>query len=133
MFDIGFLELLIVAVVALLVLGPERLPVAIKTTAIWVSRIKRSFNSMRTEIERELKVDEIRQDIHNASVMDELKRTREELTQGVSDMRKSVQIDFNQSLDAEEKSKQTAAQSAVSQAAPSEEYKPSKYASGRKS
>ena len=124
MFDIGFLELLIVAVVALLVLGPERLPVAIKTTAIWVSRIKRSFNGIRTEIERELKVDEIRQDIHNASVMDELKRTREELNQGVSEMRKAVHIDLNQPLDTEDSSKP---------AAPSEEQQPPKDAPGAKS
>ncbi len=98
MFDIGFLELIIVAVVGLLVLGPERLPIAIKTTMVWVSRIKRSFVGIREEIERELNVDEIRRDIHNSAVMDELKRTREELEQGVSEMRKSVHIDLNQPL-----------------------------------
>ena len=122
MFDIGFLELLIVAVVALLVLGPERLPIAIKTTALWVSRIKRSFDSMRTEIERELKVDEIRQDIHNTSVMEELKRTREELTQGVSEMRKSVHNDLNQPLDVEEKANRAASQIADDKATHSKEY-----------
>ena len=76
MFDIGFLELLIVAVIALVVLGPERLPTAIKYTAIWVGRIRRSFQNIRTEIERELNVDEVRRDIHNAAVMDELKKSQ---------------------------------------------------------
>ncbi|CAM3539903.1 Sec-independent protein translocase protein TatB [Parendozoicomonas haliclonae] len=92
MFDIGFLELVIIAVIALVVLGPERLPVAIKTTALWVSRIKRSFQGIRSEIERELKVDEIRREIHNNNVMDELKRTREEISQEVSAMRKQVDL-----------------------------------------
>ena len=95
MFDIGFLELVIIAVIALVVLGPERLPVAIKTTAIWVSRIKRSFQGIRDEIERELKVDEIRREVHNASVMDELKKTREDLEKSVS----SVQETLNNPLE----------------------------------
>ena len=95
MFDIGFLELVIIAVIALVVLGPERLPVAIKTTAIWVSRIKRSFQGIRDEIERELKVDEIRREVHNASVMEELKKTREDLEQSVS----SVQETLNNPLE----------------------------------
>ncbi|WP_155163180.1 Sec-independent protein translocase protein TatB [Sansalvadorimonas verongulae] len=90
MFDIGFLELVIIAVIALVVLGPERLPVAIKTTAIWVSRIKRSFQGIRDEIERELRVDDIRREVHNASVMDELKKTREELEKGVSSVKETL-------------------------------------------
>ena len=90
MFDIGFLELVIIAVIALVVLGPERLPVAIKTTAIWVGRIKRSFQGIRAEIEKELNVDEIRREVHNDAVMDELKRTRDELQQGVSDVQKTL-------------------------------------------
>ncbi|MTI15496.1 twin-arginine translocase subunit TatB [Sansalvadorimonas verongulae] len=89
-FDIGFLELVIIAVIALVVLGPERLPVAIKTTAIWVSRIKRSFQGIRDEIERELRVDDIRREVHNASVMDELKKTREELEKGVSSVKETL-------------------------------------------
>ena len=90
MFDIGFLELIVIAVIALVVLGPERLPVAIKTTALWVSKIKRSFQSIRTEIERELNVDEIRREIHNNAVMDELKRTREELQRTRSELDRDI-------------------------------------------
>ncbi len=98
MFDIGFLELLIIAVIALVVLGPERLPIAIKTTAIWVGRIKRSFQGIKSEIERELKVDEIRQEVHNASIMDDLKKTREELDQGVSSMKSTLNTPLNTPL-----------------------------------
>ncbi|MCL6270601.1 Sec-independent protein translocase protein TatB [Sansalvadorimonas sp. 2012CJ34-2] len=91
MFDIGFLELLIVALIALIVLGPERLPTAIKVTAIWVGRIKRSFQNVRSEIERELNADEIRRDVHNAAVMDELKKAREDLEREVGSVRSDLQ------------------------------------------
>ena len=46
MFDIGFAELLIIGVVSLLVIGPERLPDAIRTTSAWVNRLRRSFNDI---------------------------------------------------------------------------------------
>ena len=59
MFDIGFAELLIIAVVALLVIGPERLPGAIRTTSAWVSRIRRGFNDIKQEVQQELHNDEI--------------------------------------------------------------------------
>ena len=51
MFDIGFPELVVVSVVALLVIGPEKLPEAIRTMSLWVGRIQRSFASIRREIE----------------------------------------------------------------------------------
>lgn len=60
MFDIGFAELLIVAVVALIVLGPERLPRALKTAGMWLGRIKRTVTSVQKEISEELRVEEMR-------------------------------------------------------------------------
>lgn len=60
MFDIGFAELLIVAVVALIVLGPERLPHALKTAGMWIGRIKRTLGSVQKEISDELRVEEMR-------------------------------------------------------------------------
>ena len=62
MFDIGFPELLIVSVVALLVLGPERLPEALRTLSRWIGRIRRSFLDVKAEIEREIGADEIRRE-----------------------------------------------------------------------
>ncbi|MFB9885964.1 Sec-independent protein translocase protein TatB [Balneatrix alpica] len=60
MFDVGFTELLLVGLVALLVLGPERLPVAARTVGLWVGRIKRTVNNVQREINEELRVDEMR-------------------------------------------------------------------------
>jgi len=79
MFEIGFTELLLVAIVALLVLGPERLPEALRTMGLWLGRMRRSFNAVKTEIEKEIGMDEIRRQLHNEAVMDELKRIEREV------------------------------------------------------
>lgn len=63
MFDIGFSELLVVFVVGLLVLGPERLPHAAKMAGLWVRKIKRSINSVQREINAQLDQEELQQKI----------------------------------------------------------------------
>lgn len=78
--DIGLQEILLISVIALIVLGPERLPVAVKTIAIWINRFRRSFNEMRSAIEQEINADEIRRQIHNDNIMHELGETRKALT-----------------------------------------------------
>ncbi len=69
MFDIGFSELLLVGLVALLVFGPDRLPGAARMAGLWVGRLKRSFNAIKTEVERELGADEIRRQLHNEQIL----------------------------------------------------------------
>lgn len=69
MFGISFSELLLVGLVALLVLGPERLPGAARTAGLWIGRLKRSFNSIKNEIEREIGADEIRRQLHNEHIL----------------------------------------------------------------
>lgn len=84
MFDIGFLELLVIAVVGLLVVGPERLPDTVKTCARWVGRIKRVLRNAREEFEQQIGADEIRREIHNEEVLrrlQELKDTKQEIEQ----------------------------------------------------
>lgn len=63
MFDIGFSELLLTAVVALLVLGPDKLPGAARTAGLVIGKLKRSFNEFRREIEREIGADDIRRQL----------------------------------------------------------------------
>jgi sec-independent protein translocase protein TatB len=58
MFDIGFSELLIIAVVALLVLGPERLPRAARLAGLWVRRARAQWYSVQADLERELAQEE---------------------------------------------------------------------------
>ncbi|MFP4138313.1 MAG: Sec-independent protein translocase protein TatB [Halomonas sp.] len=61
MFDIGFLELLLLGVVGLLVLGPERLPKAARTLGLWIGKIKRTVSGMQREISAQLEAEELRQ------------------------------------------------------------------------
>lgn len=82
MFDIGFTELLLVGLVALVVLGPERLPGAVRTTSLWIGRIKRSFNSIKAEVEREIGADEIRRQLHNERIL-ELEREMQAMKQDI--------------------------------------------------
>ncbi len=74
MFDIGGFELLLIAVVGLLVIGPERLPDTLRTLGLWMGRLRRSFSAVRTEIEKEIGMDDIRRQLHNEAVMEEMKR-----------------------------------------------------------
>ncbi len=73
----GIAELFVIAIVGLLVIGPEKLPETIKTCLVWFGRIKRVINDTRTELEQQLGVDDIRRDIHNEEVMTSLKALKE--------------------------------------------------------
>lgn len=89
MFDIGFTELVLIGVVALLVLGPERLPDAARVAGLWLGRIKRGFNSIKEDVERELGADEIRRELHNEGILEKerkiLKDTADKANQVLSD------------------------------------------------
>jgi sec-independent protein translocase protein TatB len=66
MFDIGFAELLIIAVVALLVVGPEKLPGTIRTVSVYINRLRRGFNEIKREVQQELHNDSVMQDLRKA-------------------------------------------------------------------
>jgi sec-independent protein translocase protein TatB len=76
---LGWQELLLVAVVALIVIGPERLPETLRTLGLWMGRLRRSFVSVKTEIEKEIGMDDIRRQLHNESVMAEMRKIEEEV------------------------------------------------------
>ena len=82
MFDIGFAELVIIAVVSLLVIGPERLPSAIRTGSAWLSKIKRGFNDIKQEVQQEL---------HNDAVLQELRKTGEDLKDQANSIHQDIQ------------------------------------------
>ena len=74
MFGIGFFEIVLLLIVALVVLGPERLPEVIKVSALWIGRIKRKMHDVREDIEKEVGADDIRQTLHNERVLHDLKK-----------------------------------------------------------
>ena len=66
MFDIGFGELLLIAVVALVVLGPERLPKAARFAGLWVRRARAQWYSVKSELERELEAEDLKRGLAEA-------------------------------------------------------------------
>lgn len=85
MFDIGFWELVVIAVVGLLVLGPERLPVAIRTVSRLFKTVRDTANAVKTELSQELKMEELHRDLKKAEQLNmeklspELKESVEQL------------------------------------------------------
>lgn len=61
MFDIGFWELLIIAVVALIVIGPEKLPRVVRVCGLWIGRANASLQAVKNDIAKELRAEEIKQ------------------------------------------------------------------------
>jgi sec-independent protein translocase protein TatB len=92
MFDIGFPELLLVSVVALLVVGPDKLPETIRTLSLWIGRFRRSFANIKQEIENEIGADEIRAQLYNESIMQDIEKSKETL----ADVKREVSDAFEQ-------------------------------------
>lgn len=102
MFDIGFPELLLVSIVALLVFGPERLPEVLRTVGGWLGSARRSFNSLKAEIEREVGADEIRRDLHNARIMEEAKQIERQMAASRDEVEQLLGRDYGRSKGAPE-------------------------------
>ena len=78
MLEIGFPELLVIVFVGLLVVGPEKLPQIIKASTRSFGAIKSYLIQTRSEIEKSVGMDEIRQDLHNEKIMEDLKANKKE-------------------------------------------------------
>lgn len=85
MFDIGFTEILIIATISLLVIGPERLPETVRAVSMWIGRLKRGLRDTRREIEQQIGADDIRRDLHNEEVMRSLEKVRHEVSDSLDE------------------------------------------------
>lgn len=92
MFSIGFIEVLVVAVVALLVMGPERLPGAVRETTLWVNRIRRYVRSVKQDLEEQM------DDLENEQVFADLQAGR----QLFDDAQRGIKGDLTSALDLDE-------------------------------
>ena len=96
MFDIGFSELVLVLIVGLVVLGPQRLPIAIRTAMGWVRTIRGLAANVQNELAQELKLQELKESIKKAeelnlsSLSPELSKTVEELKQSAQQMQQDL-------------------------------------------
>lgn len=92
MFDIGFWEIALIAVIALLVVGPERLPALARTLGFWVGRARRFVASVKSDFDKELRTQELQEILNkqNASrgVYDIVEETRRDVKEVVDDLNK---------------------------------------------
>ncbi|ROU08903.1 Sec-independent protein translocase protein TatB [Lysobacter enzymogenes] len=88
MFDIGFSEVFVIAIVALIVLGPERLPKAARFAGLWVRRARAQWYSVKSELERELADEELKRSLRQAQ--DELRSAQQQLRDGDRALRDGV-------------------------------------------
>ena len=86
MFDVGMLELFLVAVVALLVVGPERLPKLARTAGMWIGRGRRFISTVKDDIDREIKADELRSILDKQKQSNPLHEVVEETKKTFSDI-----------------------------------------------
>jgi sec-independent protein translocase protein TatB len=70
MFDMGFWELIVIAVIGLVVLGPERLPVAIRTVREWIGKARKFTDNVKTELTEELRINELHSNLKKAEQTD---------------------------------------------------------------
>ncbi|MDZ7279858.1 Sec-independent protein translocase protein TatB [Pantoea eucrina] len=97
MFDIGFSELVLVFVIGLIVLGPQRLPVAVKTVVGWIRAIRSLAANVQHELAQELKLQELQDSLKKVeeagrgTLSPELKQSMEELRKTADSMKRSVQ------------------------------------------
>ena len=96
----GFFEIVVIAVVGLLVVGPQKLPDTIKYCVVWYTRIKHAMQSTRDEIEQQIGVDELRRELHNERIMNALSANRIDGEQVDNARRSAEEIvkDVNQRL-----------------------------------
>jgi sec-independent protein translocase protein TatB len=90
MFDIGFWELTLIGVVALLVVGPDRLPGLARTVGLWVGRIRRYVANVRDDIEREIQADELKKMLEKTEDLDPLKEIVDETSNTIGVARKEI-------------------------------------------
>src|SRR5687767_8818288 len=86
MFDIGFTELLVIGVVALVVIGPEKLPRVARTVGVLAGRLQRYVSDVKADINREIELDELR-------------KMRDSMQEAASSFESSVQTEMNKTAD----------------------------------
>jgi sec-independent protein translocase protein TatB len=103
----GMWELVVVLIVGLIVLGPERLPVAIRTVSRWVNTIKSVANSVKAEVSEELRVHELHSNLKKAEEQNmqglsgDLQQSVDELTKAAESVKHSYKNTSTQSKDSD--------------------------------
>jgi sec-independent protein translocase protein TatB len=91
MFDIGFWELSLIAIIGLVVLGPERLPVAIRTVRDWISGVRKFSDSVKTELTEELRIQELHANLKKAEQAD-MKNLSPEIAESLKTLKEAAEM-----------------------------------------
>ncbi len=85
MFDVGFWEILLILILALVIIGPERLPAAARQAGLFVGKARRYIEGVRSEVESELDVTEFKRMLHNQEV--QINELQQQIKAGVEDVK----------------------------------------------
>ncbi|WP_160063530.1 Sec-independent protein translocase protein TatB [Psychromonas sp. L1A2] len=114
MFDIGFWEIMLISVIGLVVLGPQRLPIAIRTVLKWVNTAKSMANSVKNEISQELELHEMNENMIKASkqgldkIDPDLKASIDEMKENVEQLTRPYKNNVDDLMNAQAKSQKEA-------------------------
>jgi sec-independent protein translocase protein TatB len=101
MFDIGFLELLLVGIIGLIILGPERLPIAARTLGKWVGRARRLVSQFSREIDKEIEIEELKTELKKQGKSLDINKDVRQIHETVSQALKEAEQDSDKVADKE--------------------------------
>ena len=114
MFDIGFSELLAIGVVALVVIGPERLPRVARTAGLLLGRMQGYVNQVKADIHREMQLDELKK------LQGDVRQSMRDFERGVADEMRGIEQDVERSIDSIEAAACPSTPSSMTSDAPTE-------------
>ena len=100
MFDVGFWEILLLLVLALIVIGPERLPGAARTAGLWVGKMRRYVEGVKSDVEQEFDLKEFKRIVHNQEV--QINEMQQKLSKQVSETVSEVKAEATSISDIED-------------------------------
>lgn len=80
MFDIGFFEIVFIFIIALLVLGPEKLPRVARTAGLWLGKMRGFVSSVKADIDREIAAEELKKTLQKQTALPEMEELIDEVT-----------------------------------------------------
>jgi sec-independent protein translocase protein TatB len=101
MFDIGFLELLLVGIIGLIILGPERLPIAARTLGKWVGKARRLVSQFSQEIDKEIEIEELKTQLKKQGESFDINKDVRQIQETVSQALKEAEDDAGKSAEKE--------------------------------
>ncbi|MET4693121.1 Sec-independent protein translocase protein TatB [Endozoicomonas lisbonensis] len=88
MFDMGFAEMITIGLLALVVMGPERLPQAIRSILKWIHYLRQTASTLKDTVEQELKIDEIKKDLQTEEIERQVESFRQQAAKTSADFKK---------------------------------------------